>query len=396
MKNIDDSFLAERVKKLPPYLFAEMERIILEKKRQGIRIISLSIGDPDLPPPPFILNWLRKESGNPRNHNYSLSQGEPSFRDAVSDWYKRRFNVELDPEKEVIALIGSKEGIANIARAFINPGDRVLVPDPAYPVYANGATILSDGIPISMPLLSENGFKPDFEKITASIKEHHSVKMMFLNYPNNPTAAVVDRPFLKQVIDFAKEHKMDVCYDNAYSEITFDDYRAPSILEIDGAMDVAVEFHSCSKTFNMTGDRIGFAVGNSRLVEGLRKIKSQIDSGPQVYIQNVASRALQSYYENECQKHLRQMIKVYQERRDALIDGLASIGFNCEKPNGTFYLWLNCEEDSMKFASKLLDKGVAVTPGIGFGNYGENYVRFSLTRPREEIEEACEKISKLR
>ncbi|MFH0897240.1 MAG: aminotransferase class I/II-fold pyridoxal phosphate-dependent enzyme [Candidatus Bathyarchaeota archaeon] len=395
MKKIDDSFLTERVRKLPPYIFAEMEKIIFEKKRQGVKIISLSIGDPDLPPPPFILKWLREESGNPKNHNYSLSQGEPSFRAAVSGWYKNRFNVDLDPEKEVIALIGSKEGIANITRAYVNPGDSVLIPDPAYPVYANGATILSDGLPISMPLLSENGFKPDLEKVATSIKGHRNIKMMFLNYPNNPTAAVVDRDYLKQVIDFAMDHNIIVCYDNAYSEITFDGYRAQSILEVDGAKDIAVEFHSCSKTFNMTGDRIGFAVGNSSLIEGLRKIKSQVDSGPQVYIQNVATKALGICSENLGRRHLRRMKKIYRERRDTLIKCLASIGFKCEKPKGTFYVWLNCNEDSMKFAAKLLEKGVAVTPGIGFGNYGERYVRFSITRPKEEIEEACERISSL-
>lgn len=395
MKEVDMS-LAERVRKLPPYVFAEMEKIILEKKRQGVKIISLSIGDPDLPPPPFILEELREESGDPRNHNYSLSQGEPPFRAAVADWYKSRFNVELDPEKEVIALIGSKEGIANITRAFINPGDSVLVPDPAYPVYANGGTILSDGIPITMPLLRENDFKPDLERIGASLKGCRSVKMMFLNYPNNPTAAVVDRSFLKEVVDFAVERNIIVCYDNAYSEITFDGYRSPSILELDGAMDVAIEFNSCSKTFNMTGDRIGFAVGNSGVVEGLRKIKSQIDSGPPVYVQKVAAKALERYGESVVQRHLSRLIGIYQERRDTLIKDLAPMGFKCEKPRGTFYVWLNCGEDSMKFAAKLLETGVAVTPGIGFGNYGERYVRFAITRPKEEIEEACERMSTLK
>ncbi len=389
-----DVSLAERVKKLPPYIFAEMERLILEKKRQGVKMISLSIGDPDLPPPPFILNTLREETGNLTNHNYSLSQGEPSFRDAVAGWYKSRFNVELNGEKEVIALIGSKEGIANIARAFINPGDGALVPDPAYPVYANGGTLLCDGVPISMPLLAENGFKPDLAKLDVSLKKRR-VKMMFLNYPNNPTAAVTDRAFLKEVVEFASERNVIVCYDNAYSEITFDGYCAPSILEVEGAKDVAVEFNSCSKMFNMTGDRIGFAVGNSSVIEGLRKIKSQIDSGPPVYIQNVASKALTSYNDAAVQKHLKQLNKTYQERRDILVNCLSSMGYRCEKPKGTFYVWLDCGEDSLRFASKLVEKGVAVTPGIGFGSCGEHYVRFSITRPKEEIVEACEKMSAL-
>jgi LL-diaminopimelate aminotransferase len=300
----------------------------------------------------------------------------------------------LNAETEVIALIGSKEGIANIARAFVNPGDSVLVPNPAYPVYANGGTILSDGVPVSMPLLQENDFKPDLHRLSVS-PDINKIKMMFLNYPNNPTASVIDRSYLKQVIEFAIEQNIIVCYDNAYSEITFDGYRAPSILEIDGAKEIAIEFNSCSKTFNMTGDRIGFAVGNSTLIEGLRKIKSQTDSGPPVYVQNVAMKALESYNENFIQRHLAQMIKTYQDRRDVLIEGLTSIGFKCEKPKGTFYVWLNCEENSMKFAAKLLEKGVAVTPGIGFGSTGENFVRFSITRPKKEITEACNRMSAL-
>ncbi len=386
--------LSERVKKLPPYIFAEMERIILEKKKQGVKMISLSIGDPDLPPPPFVLDELCKEAVGLTNHNYSLSQGEPTFREAIAGWYKSRFGVELNEEKETIALIGSKEGIANIARAFVNPGDSVLCPDPAYPVYANGATLLCDGSPITMPLLAENGFKPDLEKVGASLKKAHA-KMMFLNYPNNPTAAVADKAYLREVVEFAAEHKILVCYDNAYSEITFDGYKAPSILEVDGAKDVAIEFNSCSKIFNMTGDRMGFAVGNARAIEGLRKVKSQIDSGPPVYIQKVAAKALSNYGSAEVQKHLRNLNRTYQERRDTLVKCLNSMGFKCERPKATFYVWLDCGEDSMKFAAKLIDKGVGVTPGIGFGSYGDHYVRFSITRPKEEIVEACEKMSTL-
>jgi len=218
---------------------------------------------------------------------------------------------------------------------------------------------------------------------------------MFLNYPNNPTTAVVDKAYLKQVINFAKDHKILVCYDNAYSEIAFDGYRAPSILEIEGAKDVAIEFHSCSKTFNMTGDRIGFAVGNPSIVEGLKKIKSQVDSGPPVYVQNVAAKALKSLSENRGQRYLKRMNRIYRERRDTLVKGLSGIGFKCEKPKATFYVWIDCKEDSMKFAAKLIEKGVAVTPGIGFGLYGEHYIRLTITRPKEEIEEACERISSL-
>jgi LL-diaminopimelate aminotransferase len=377
---------ADRIKRLPPYLFAEIEKIIKEKKAQGIDLISLSIGDPDLPPPPFIIKALQEEVANLKNHNYSFSQGEPDFREAVAGWYKKRFIVDLQQD-QVIALLGSKEGIANIARAFIKPGDRVLVPDPAYPVYANGSTILCDGIAVPLPLLEENGFKPDFEAVDAK-----NAKMMFLNYPNNPTAAAVDKKFLKEAVDFAKDNNIILCYDNAYSEITYDGYRAPSILEVDGAMDVAIEFHSLSKTFNMTGDRIAFAVGNKQLVTGLAKVKSQIDSGPPVYIQKVAVKALQSYKNNEPPDFLKKNNQVYRERRNVLVEKLCSLGFKCDKPKAAFYLWLNCNSDSMQFTTRLLNAGVVVTPGVGFGECGENHVRFALTQPKEKIKEACDRI----
>jgi LL-diaminopimelate aminotransferase len=378
---------AERIKRLPPYLFAEIEKTIKEKKAQGIDLISLSIGDPDLPPPDFVVEALKKEAADQKNHNYSFSQGEPDFRAAVSEWYKKRFNVDLHHD-QVVALLGSKEGLANIARAFVNPGDHVLVPDPAYPVYANGSTILCDGVVMPMPLKEENNFAPDFEALDA-----RRVKMMFLNYPNNPTAATVDKKCLKQAVEFAKENNIILCYDNAYSEITYDGYQAPSILEIEGALDVAVEFHSLSKTFNMTGDRIGFAVGNKTLVAGLTKVKSQIDSGPPVYTQKVAVKALSSYTSQAPPEFLRKNNQTLQERRDLLVDTLCKIGYQCEKPKATFYVWVNCKGDSMKFTKKLLDTGVAVTPGVGFGQCGEGYVRITFTQPKERIEEACRRIA---
>jgi len=381
---------AERVKRLPPYIFAEMEKLILEKRRQGIDLISLSIGDPDLPPPPFVLETLSREAADLKNHNYSLSQGEPDFRRAVANWYKGRFGVDLNPEKEVIALIGSKEGIANVTRAFVNPGDRVLVPDPAYPVYANGGTLLSDGVPVPMPLMEENCFKPNLDAVTGK-----GAKMMFLNYPNNPTGAVADKDFLGKVVNFAKENGIIVCYDNAYSEITYDRYIAPSILEIEGAKDVAIEFHSCSKTFNMTGDRIGFAVGNEQVIAGLTKVKSQIDSGPSVYIQKVAVKALESYAGVKPPEYMEKVRETYNERMDALVKGLNSLGWRCEKPKATFYLWVNCGMDSMAFAAKILDVGVIATPGVGFGDQGKTYLRFAITRPEEEIREACQRMAKL-
>ncbi|MEM2999348.1 MAG: aminotransferase class I/II-fold pyridoxal phosphate-dependent enzyme [Candidatus Bathyarchaeia archaeon] len=381
--------VADRVKRLPPYLFAEIEKTIKEKKAQGVDLISLSIGDPDLPPPPFIISALKEEAANPKNHNYSFSQGEPEFREAVAAWYKKRFRVDVSKD-EVVALLGSKEGLANIARAFVNPGDHVLVPDPAYPVYANGGTILNDGVPVSMPLLEENGFKPDFEAV-----HPEKVKMMFLNYPNNPTSATVDKKFLQHAVEFARENNIILCYDNAYSEITFDGYMAPSILEIDGAMDVAIEFHSCSKTFNMTGDRIAFAVGNKQLISGLAQVKSQIDSGPPVYIQKVAVKALESYKGREQPDFLKENNRIYAERCDVLVNQLCAMGFKCDKPKATFYVWLNCQSSSIEFTTKLLSVGVAVTPGIGFGAHGENYVRFSLTQPKERIIEATKRMAAL-
>jgi len=377
---------SERLKRLPPYLFAEIEKLVKEQQSQGVDLISLSIGDPDLPPPGFVLSKLMEEAGNPKNHNYSFSQGEPSFRQAVVDWYKKRFAVDITPE-QVVALIGSKEGIANVARAFINPGDRVLVPDPGYPVYANGSTILSDGVPVWMPLLEQDGYIPDLEKIDGK-----QAKMMFLNYPNNPTAAMVDKAFLKEIVEFAVDHEIILCYDNAYSEVTFDGYRAPSILEIDEALNVAIEFHSLSKTFNMTGDRIGFAVGNEQLINGLAKVKTQIDSGPPVYIQKVAVEALKSYHTREPPEFLKRNNEIYKERRDLLVKRLCEIGFGCAPPKATFYVWLNCEENSLQFARKLLSVGVIVTPGVGFGSQGENHVRLALTQPKSRIEEACERI----
>jgi LL-diaminopimelate aminotransferase len=378
---------ADRIKRLPPYLFAEIEKTIKEKKALGIDLISLSIGDPDLPPPAFVVEALKQEVADLKNHNYSFSQGEPDFRQAVSEWYKKRFNVDLQQD-QVVALLGSKEGIANIARAFVNPGDQVLVPDPAYPVYGNGSTILCDGVAVPMPLLETNNFQPDFETINAE-----KAKMIFINYPNNPTAATVDKKFLKEAVDFAKDNKIILCYDNAYSEITYDDYRAPSILEIDGAMDVAIEFHSLSKTFNMTGDRIGFAVGNKQLISGLTKVKSQIDSGPPVYTQKVAVKALAAYTSHEAPEFLKKNNQTLQERRDLLVDTLCKIGYQCDKPKATFYVWVNCKGDSMQFAAKLLDVGVAVTPGVGFGKYGEGYARITFTQPKERIVEACERIA---
>lgn len=378
---------SERLKKLPPYIFFEIEKILEEKRRAGIRILSLSIGDPDLPPPSFILEALKEESTNPENHSYSNSRGEREFREAVAEWMKERFKVDVDPETQVTALIGSKEGIAHLARAFLNPGDRIAVPDPGYPAYLNGGAIINDAEPVFMPLLKENHFLPEAEFL-ASLK----AKIAFLNYPNNPTGAVIDRKVLKDVVDVARENNIILCYDNAYSEITFGGYKAPSILEINGAMDIAVELHSLSKTFSMPGDRIGFAVGNPKLIEGIIKVKSQIDSGQPKYIQRTAIHALKSYVKGKPPEEVKKNVAIYQERVRFLAVKLKKLGFECEIPKGTYYVWAHCGGDSLQFAKKLLEIGVAVTPGVGFGKHGEGFVRFSATRPIEDIEEACKRL----
>ncbi|MGQ9623890.1 MAG: aminotransferase class I/II-fold pyridoxal phosphate-dependent enzyme [Candidatus Bathycorpusculaceae bacterium] len=381
---------SKSLKALPQYLFARMEEIINKKKQEGGDIISLGIGDPDLPPPKFILETFKEEVSDPRNHGYSSSVGEYEFRLAVAEWCKYRFGVDLDPEKEVMALIGSKEGLSNVARAFINEGDRVLVPDPAYPVYVNGGAILNGGVPVYMPLLEEKNFLPDIENI-----DLRRAKMIYFNYPNNPTGATVTLEELKEFVDFALENKLILCYDNAYSEITFQNYRAPSILQIDGAKEVAIEINSCSKTFNMTGDRIAFATGNKRLIEGLAKVKSQIDSGPPKYIQKAAAKALRTYDGSEPPKYIVERNKIYEKRAQLLVKELTSIGLKCTMPKATFYVWAKCGGSSIEFAEKMLSVNVVATPGVGFGRHGEGYIRFAVTCQEERIKEACERLRKI-
>ncbi len=381
---------SQKVKALPSYLFAELEKIVRQKKREGVDLISLSIGDPDLPPPKIVVDALKEEVAKPENHGYSSSEGEYEFRLAVSEWYKRRFNVDLDPDREVVALIGSKEGLCNIARAFLNEGDRVLLPDPAYPVYANGCTILNGGAPVYFPLREDNDFLPNLEDMDAD-----GVKMMFVNYPNNPTGAVTSIEKLRELVEFAVENKIILCYDNAYSEIAFGDYRAPSVLQIDKARDIAVEFHSCSKTFSMAGSRIGFAVGNEKLIAGLKKVKAQVDSGPPKYIQLAAAKALKMYEEENPPKFVKEACQTYYRRVEILVKELNALGLKCRMPKATFYIWAKCGVNSMDFVKKMLEVGVVATPGVGFGSQGEGYVRFSATCPEERIKEACERLKKI-
>lgn len=380
---------SERLGNLPPYLFAEIDKAKKEALEQGRDIIDLGVGDPDQATPQYIIEALYEAAKDPSNHHYAASVGLSRLRQAIAKWYKKRFNVELDPEKEVLSLMGSKEGIAHMPLAFVNPGDTVLIPDPSYPPY-RGGTILAGGIPCSMPLLAENKFLPDLEKI--SPKTAKKAKLMFLNYPNNPTAAVADKAFFARVVEFARRHNIIVCHDAAYSEIAFDGYRPPSFLEVDGARDVGVEFHSFSKTYSMTGWRIGFVSGNSEIINHLREVKSNIDSGVFQAVQLAAVAAL----EGDTPSRLEALIRLYKERRDVLVDGLNSLGWQAERPKASFCVWAPVPsgfKNSVEFARFLLDKAdIIVTPGVGFGAAGEGYFRMALTVPRERLEQAIERI----
>lgn len=387
---LDGKMYANRINALPPYLFATIDELKAEKRRQGINIIDFSIGDPDRPTPEHVVEAMRDAVLDPSTHRYPPYEGMPSFREAAAKWYKKRFGVKLNPEDEVLTLIGSKEGIVHLPLAFINPGDVALVPDPAYPVYRIG-TILAGGTPHIMPLLAENGFKPDLDSIDAEIAK--KAKLMFLNYPNNPTAAIADENFFKEVVDFASDNDIIVCHDNAYSEVTYDGYKAPALLQIKGAMDIGVEFHSLSKTYNMTGWRLGFAVGNAEVLAGLGKVKTNVDSGVFNAIQMAGIAALEG-----SQNCVKKMIAIYRERRDVLVRGLESLGTSVEAPKATFYIWAPVPRGygSLDFSRLLLDKaGIVATPGIGFGDYGEGYLRFALTEPVERIKEAVERMRKL-
>lgn len=381
---------SDRIKNLPPYLFAAIDQIKKDAISRGVDIINLGIGDPDLPTPPDIVKRLKEASEDPRNHQYPTYEGMIRFRKAVSDWYKRRFSVDLDPETEVLTLIGSKEGIGHIPLAFVNPGDVVLVPSPGYPVYSIG-TLFAGGRSYFMPLLKENHFLPDLASIPDDIRK--DAKMIFINYPNNPTSAVATEHFFKDVVGFALKNNILVCHDGAYSEIYYDGIRPPSFLEIDGAKDVGIEFHSLSKTYNMTGWRIGFAVGQKEVISALGKVKSNLDSGVFQALQEAGIEALSS--DNAAIDEIRRR---YQSRRDILVSGLDKAGLEVEIPQATFYLWISVPKGftSTGFAMHLLDKcGIVVTPGNGFGDAGEGYIRFSLTVGEERLKEAVERIKLL-
>ncbi|MFX1480180.1 MAG: aminotransferase class I/II-fold pyridoxal phosphate-dependent enzyme [Promethearchaeota archaeon] len=373
----------------------EIEQLISKKRKEGMDFIPLGIGDPDLTTPEMIVQEMIEQARIPSNQNYPASMGEDFYREAVARWNKVRYGVVLNPETEVTHVMGGKEGVANIARVFINPGDIVLCPNPGYPVYINGATKLCDGKPYLIQLKKENNFLPELEEIDSKVLK--KAKMMYLNYPNNPTGAIIPIEFLRKVTDYAEDYNFVIVYDNPYSEFTFEDYIAPSILQINNDH---VEINSASKMFNMTGFRCGWAAGNSEIIKGLRKVKSQIDSGGSIFIQKAVAKGLNEYKSSMKPEIVAKSVKIYEKRRDVLIKGLNDIGWQTDKPQATFYVWTQIPEkfyelNCFDFVKKLIDIGVILTPGTGFGEYGEGFVRFALTQPEERIKEALQRIEQL-
>ena len=366
--------LAKRVESLPPYLFVEISRKIAERKAKGEDVVSFGIGDPDIPTPPHIIERLCKEARVPANHRYPESEGLPELRKTIANWYQKRFGVALDADKEVAPLIGSKEGIAHIALCLLNPGDVALITDPGYPVYAIG-TNLAGGQPYYLPISPKNNFLPDLDSIPETVLE--KTRVLWLNYPNNPTGAVADLQFFNKAVAFAKKHNICICHDGPYSEVAFDGYTPVSFLQAEGAKDVGVEFHSLSKTYNMTGWRIGMAVGNAEVINSLKTIKSNIDSGIPQAIQYAAVEALTGP-----QNCIKEHNDVYQRRRDLIVDTLNKMGLEAKMPKASLYIWAKVPNGftSVEFTNDLLDKvGVVVTPGVGYGQNGEGYIRLSLT-----------------
>ena len=379
---------AKRIEKLPPYLFVGISKKIAEKRAQGIDVISLGIGDPDLPTPQHIIDRLCHAARESQNHRYPESEGLPEFRQAVAAWYKKRFNVNLDPNKEVVSLIGAKDGVAHISLCLIDPGDIALVPDPGYPVYARG-TMFCGGESYYMPLQEEGRFLPNLDSIPAKIAR--KARVLWLNYPNNPTGAVADLNFFDRVVSFAKKYDIAVCHDAPYTEVAFDGYKPVSFLQAKEAIDVGIEFHSLSKTYNMTGWRVGMAVGNAEIIDALKRIKSNIDSGIPQAIQHAAIEALTG--PQEC---VAENVAIYQRRRDKVLETLSKIGIKATRPRASLYIWARVPDEysSIEFATKWLeDLAVVVIPGIGYGQNGEGYIRISLTVPDKRLDEALSRIA---
>lgn len=368
--------LSRRVENLPPYLFVEINKKIAEKRAKGEEVISFAIGDPDIPTPSHIIDRLCMEAKSSANHRYPETVGLPELRQSIAKWYQKRFGVSLDADSEVLPLIGSKEGIAHIAFCLINPGDTALIPDPGYPVYPV-SVMLAGGRPYYMPLREKNDFLPDLNAIPEYILQ--KTKLLWINYPNNPTGAVADLDFFNKVVEFAQRYDIVVCHDGPYSEVAFDGYQPASFMQADGAKEVGVEFHSFSKSYNMTGWRIGMVVGNAMIVNALKTLKSNLDSGIPQAIQYAAIEAL-----NSSQDCIQEHNNIYQRRRDLIIEMLGSIGIEARVPRASLYIWAKVPEGytAMEFTTDLLEQvGVAVTPGIGYGQNGEGYIRLSLTIP---------------
>lgn len=381
---------AARLQLIPPYLFKEIDEKKEQVRARGVDIIDLGVGDPDLPTPKFIVDRMKEAVADPSTHRYPLYSGMNDFREAVARWYKRRFDVDLEPETEVLTLIGCKEGIAHLPLGVNDPEDINLMTTPAYPVYRMG-TLFAGANPFLVPLLRENNFLPDFNEIPPI--EARDAKLFFFNYPNNPTAAVADLNFFQTMLDFCREYHIVPVHDASYTELAFDGYRPPSFLQLPGAKEIGIEFHSLSKTYNMTGWRLGMVVGNREVIAALGKIKSNIDSGAFNAIQMAGIAALDS--DQSCVK---ENCRIYQERRDVLVSGLKELGYDVQAPKATFYVWLPVPQgfDSMKFTAHLLEKaGIVTVPGMGFGEPGEGYVRFALTVPKERLEEVLARMAKL-
>jgi LL-diaminopimelate aminotransferase len=383
---------ATRLTLLPPYLFAELDRLKKEVQSRGVDVISLGIGDPDLPTPQHIVDSLQRAATEPKNHRYPDYEGLETFRRTAADWYARRFGPEFDPVREVCALIGSKEGIANFSTAVVDPGDIVLIPDPGYPVYYSGC-VFNGGEPYFLVLKKESGFLPNLDAIPEEIARR--AKLLWLNYPNNPTGATVERSFFETAVKFCLRYDVILAHDNAYSEIAYDGYGPPSVFEVEGARECAVEFHSLSKTFSMTGWRVGFVVGNAQLVAALGKVKTNFDSGVFQAVQEAAITGLEGGDGDQ----LAEYCAIYKERRDLLVGALRAIGLVCATPRATFYIWAEVPKgySSVSFTERVLkEAGVVITPGSGFGKGGEGFVRFSLTVPSERLSEAVARIKALR
>jgi LL-diaminopimelate aminotransferase len=379
--------VARRVQALPPYLFAELERKIEERRRAGVEVISLGIGDPDRPTPAAVVAEAQRQVARPDTHQYPSNRGRAEFREAVATFYRNRFGVELDPDTEILPLLGGKEGVAHVCFSMLDPGDACLVSDPGYPVYTSG-TLLAGAEPVLMPLTAEHDFQPDLDSIPADVSGR--ANLLFCNYPNNPTGAVVDLEFFERLAAFGRDRGVPIVHDNAYSEITFDGYTAPSFLQAPGAREAGVEMFSLSKTYNMTGWRVGAAVGNAEMISALWKLKTNIDSGVFDAVQMAAVAALTG-----SQEHVREMCAIYQRRRDLVIAALHAVGIDVPAPRGTIYVWVPVPpgHNSVSFAELVLDQAaVVVSPGSAYGPNGEGYVRLSVTVPDDELREAMSRI----